>query len=328
MTAPRNAASAGSKRFYTWRNEKYWSVTTIINGGLPKPVLVNWAKKFTAEYAVDHFEAFKTLVDDDRDGAVEWLKNAAFRDRDKKAELGSAVHAAVEAFELGKPMPPWPLPIRKHMEHFADFLATYRPKIHASEASVYHGSERYAGTLDCIASFGKRKLLFDVKTGKGVYPEVGLQLAAYRYAEFIGLPDGSQRVMPKVDGCAVLHLTEDGYDFREVDADDHIWRSFLYVREVFRFQNEIAKHVLGPTIKPPRKLKVAVAPEPNVAGRVPARRDRAGSGVAGLGEAQTELLPSGPRTAEQDAALGVDVFGAKLSSDEQSALALQGKEGP
>jgi len=310
MTAPRNAANAGGKRFYSWRNERYWSVTTIINGGLPKPVLVNWAKKFTAEYAVDHFEAFATLVEDDRDGAVEWLKNAAFRDRDKKAELGSSVHAAVEAFELGKPMPPWALPIRPHMEHFEQFLLDYRPKIHASEASVYNRTEKYAGTLDCIASFSnpKRKLIFDVKTGKGVYPEVALQLAAYRYAEFIGLPDGSQRPMPAVDGAAVLHLTPEGYDFREVEADDNIWRSFLYVRETFRFQNDIAKHVLGPTIKPPRRRKVS-EPEPQAAALAGAPVSRASGDQPASGSVQTTLMPTGPRTREQEEALGIDIFG-------------------
>src|SRR6266542_4966820 len=254
MTSPRNARSEGSKRFYTWRNERYWSVTTIINGGIPKPVLVNWAKKFTAEYAVNNYSALGEVLKVDREGAVDWLKNAAFRDRGKKAELGSSVHAAVESIQLGKPMPPWPIPIRAHMEQFEQFLIEYRPKIHAAEASVYNKIEHYAGTLDCIATIGKRKLLFDVKTGKGVYPETALQLAAYRYAEFIGLPDGSQKAMPAVDGCAVLHLREDSYDFREVEADDNIWRCFLYCRENFRFVNEIGKHVLGPTIRPPRKL--------------------------------------------------------------------------
>src|SRR4051794_14692313 len=192
MTTPRNARSSGGRRFYTWGGAKYWSVTTIVNGGLPKPVLVNWAKKFTAEFACDNYAARGEVLKAAREGAIDWLKNASFRDRDKKAELGSWVHAACEAFQLGKPMPPWPVAIKPHMEHFAAFLDEYQPTIELAEASVYNRTEKYAGTLDAIALFGDRRLLFDVKTGKGVYPEVGLQLAAYRYAEFIGLPDGSE----------------------------------------------------------------------------------------------------------------------------------------
>ena len=107
MSQPKQARMAQGKRFYQWRDEAYWSVTTIIGGGLPKPVLINWAKKFTAEYAVDNLEKLNALCAPDSDGtidragAVDWLKGAAFRDRDKKADIGTAVHAAAEAHVLG-----------------------------------------------------------------------------------------------------------------------------------------------------------------------------------------------------------------------------------
>jgi hypothetical protein len=95
---------------------------------------------------------------------------------------------------------------------------------------------------------GDRRYLLDMKTGKGVYPEVALQLAAYRNAEFIGLADGSEAEMPDVDACAVLHLPEaGGYELVDVRADADVFRTFLYVREVFRWQNEASKSViLGP----------------------------------------------------------------------------------
>src|SRR5437773_1920308 len=109
MAPPRNARSTGSRRFYDWRGESFWSVTTIIGGGVPKPALINWAKKFTAEYAWDNFDVLAEMREtDDRDGAIDWLKNAAFRSRDKAADLGSVVHASIEAVALGKPIPRWP----------------------------------------------------------------------------------------------------------------------------------------------------------------------------------------------------------------------------
>ena len=349
MTSPRSAHSDGSKRFYTWRNERYWSVTTILQA-VPKYALVPWTAKSVAEYACDNIEVVKTLVEaGDRDAAIDMLKRAGDRFRDKKAELGSSVHLAAEAYALGKPQPPWPLEIRAHMEQFAAFLDEYRPEILMTEASVYNRTERYAGTLDMIARFAnpKRKLIVDVKTGKNVYPEVALQLAMYRYAEFIGLPDGSQRAMPAVDGAAVLHLGAEGYDLREVDADDNIWRSALYVREVFRFQNETAKHVLGPTIKPPRRRKDDTAAKPGngreseagVPKEAPASRvtesepepqvgepsgegdDLGASADAPSGSekspeyappGQTTLIVDGQRTAEQEEALGIDIFGAPV----------------
>ena len=50
--SPRNATESGSKRLYAWRGEKFWSVTTIISGGLPKPALLPWGIKAVAEAAV------------------------------------------------------------------------------------------------------------------------------------------------------------------------------------------------------------------------------------------------------------------------------------
>lgn len=319
VSSPRSAHSDGSKRFYTWRNERYWSVTTILQA-VPKYALVPWTAKSVAEYACDNVEVVQTLLEaGDREAAVDLLKRATDRYRDKKAELGSAVHLAAEAYALGKPQPPWPLEIRAHMENFAAFLNEYRPKILMAEASVYNRTERYAGTLDLIGDFlnPKRRLIVDVKTGKNVYPEVALQLAMYRYAEFIGLPDGSQRAMPAVDGAAVLHLTAEGYDFREVEAGDNIWRSALYVREVFRFQNDVAKHVLGPTIKPPRSRRKPSEPEPQAGATQGDPRLGTSAEVPSGSEkppenappGQTELLTVGPRSRDQEEALGIDIFG-------------------
>lgn len=253
MSNPKRATtSPGGSRWYDWRGERFWSVTTIINGGTPKPALINWAKKFTAEYACDNIEKLNALLEPDadggvdRDGAVGWLKGAAFRDRDRAADLGSLIHATTEAHALGKPMPKWPKIAEPQMAAFLKFLDDCKPEYLASEASVYNRSERYAGTLDAIAKIDGRTYLIDTKTGKGVYPEVALQLAAYRYAEFIGLPDGDERAMYDVDDCACLHLPkEGGYQLLQVRADEEVFQSFLYVREVFRWQEETSKNVIG-----------------------------------------------------------------------------------
>lgn len=257
MTAPKNARKRGAQRFYEWRGENFWSVTTILSGGLPKPALINWAKKFTSEYAVDNFDKLTSLLEPDaegnidRDGAIDWLKSAAFRSRDKAADLGSLIHATAEAHVLGKPTPPWPVTAKPRMKAFLAFLDEYEPTYLATEASVYNRTERYAGTLDAIVEIDGRRLLLDTKTGKGVYPDVALQLAAYRFAEFIGLADGSEAPMHEVDACAVLHLPEDGtYRLVDVRADEEVFKTFLYVREVFRFQEETAKSVLlGPVAR-------------------------------------------------------------------------------
>lgn len=245
MTTPRNSTTAKSgQRFYSWRGERYWSVTTILGGGIPKPALLPWGIKMVAEGAADLAQELPALVAKDREAAVKMLKSLPYAHRDRAADLGSYVHDAVESYVLGKPFPDWPDTVAPRMGHFVRFLDQHQPVYEATEASVYNRTQRYAGTLDAIATIGGRRVLLDLKTGKGVYPEVGLQLAAYRHAEFIGLPDGSEEDMRPVDDCACLHLTDDGYQLVEVDAGRDVFTFFLYAREVFRWQEERSKSVL------------------------------------------------------------------------------------
>lgn len=266
MTQPRNARAAGSNRYYQWRQERYWSVTTIIGGGVPKPALLPWGIKSVAEGAVAERAVLDAMLEKCEtpdecakgdfcgtcDQAIRWLKGIPYAKRDKAADLGSYLHAATEAYVLGKPFPKWPVLVKPRMDAFVQFLADYEPVYEATEASVYNRTERYAGTLDAIATIGGAKILLDMKSGKAVYPEVALQLAAYRYAEFIGLPDGSEAPMHKVDGCAALHLSPQGtYELIEVQAGPDELKFFLYAREVFRWQEDASKSVLVGPMKLP-----------------------------------------------------------------------------
>jgi hypothetical protein len=63
MTEPKHAQNTrGGKRFYTWGDTNFWSVTTILSGGVPKPALVPWGIKSTAEGAVTHFDVLTTML--------------------------------------------------------------------------------------------------------------------------------------------------------------------------------------------------------------------------------------------------------------------------
>ena len=66
------------------------------------------------------------------------------------------------------------------------------------ESAVYSVTHGYAGTLDLIATLrdGKRWLL-DLKTSKGVYGDMALQQAAYRFAEYLAIDDGEHIPCPR-----------------------------------------------------------------------------------------------------------------------------------
>lgn len=285
MAQPRNARQTRAGRLYEWRSpganigdepERFWSVTTLIKNGFPSPALTAWGMKSVAEYAVANHRTLAAMLEGvtirQTDGgmalvsdpnriqaAIDWLKGSPYRDRDRKADIGTAVHAAAEAHVLGQP---WPEPtdeVAPYLVSFRQFLADFEPVYEATEATVYNRSAKYAGTLDAIAVIpGRGKALIDYKTtGSGVYPEAALQLAAYRYAEFVGLPDGTEEPMPVVDGCAVLWLRPDGYDLIPVVADEQVFAAFRYGIEVARWQEETSKGVIGQPLPIPVKEAVA-----------------------------------------------------------------------
>lgn len=275
MSNPTNARNASSSgRFYTWgRGERYWSVTTIINGGVPKDALKWWAALKVAEFAHDHVHEWLSM---ERSRAIDYLKREPLRFTKERADFGTLLHECAESYALKKPMPPVEFPEeRRALAAFLDFINTYKPAYEATEFSVYSRRQRYAGTGDAIITIPAEvleerrqhialpweppyktgtdaaRIMVDYKTGgdvkqeKGVYPEVALQLNAYARADFIGLPNGEEAPIPELDGAACLHLGPAGWRLVPVRLDEAIFKAFLYAREVFRFREVIAPAALG-----------------------------------------------------------------------------------
>lgn len=263
LTNTKRVTLPSGKRWYDWRGERYWSVTTIIGQGVPKPALLPWGIKMVAEGAADLADQLPALVAKDREAAIKMLKGLPWSQRDRAANLGTLIHAAIEAHRLGQPFPPIPIDVQGHMAGFEQFLTDFQPEYLATETPVFNRTEHYAGTLDAIVRMTlplhdePGVYILDAKSGKGVYPEVGLQLAAYRFAEFIGLPDGDEQPMPRIDGAVALHLTAEGYRLIDVRADEDVFLAFKYVREVFRFLEVTSKTILGLEYGPTAKEEAA-----------------------------------------------------------------------
>lgn len=223
-------------RTYVWDNRTYWSVTTIL-GALSKPALPNWAAKTAATYVADNWKMLLGLCLDDRtEEVVSLVKGAPWRERDKAANLGTDVHHAIDAYLTdGVSLNNFP-----HMAPFYNWLERSKLTILEHEVTTFSERYDYAGTLDLLCESEDGIGLIDFKTGKGIYPEYALQVAAYARADFIGRRDNSMTDMPKVDWCACLHLRPDFATLHKVADIDTSFSSFLFLREVFRWQNEMA----------------------------------------------------------------------------------------
>lgn len=244
MTTPRNSTTTKSGRTYTWGDESFTSVTTLL-GALSKPALVNWAAKMVAEYAVDNGPEILALAKADREGAIRALKGSPWQKRDEAADLGTHVHDQIEARILGQTPAAPPADVAQRVAYFDAFCDDYQPAFEAAEATVYNRAAGYAGTLDSIAVIGGERFIIDVKTTKsGVYPEHALQLAAYAHAEFIGAPDGTEVPLPNIQAGAVLWISPRGYEFHRVRIDQQVFAYFCAIATAWEFQNTVGKSAL------------------------------------------------------------------------------------
>jgi hypothetical protein len=243
MPAPKNARTTDRGRSYIWppTGEQFASVTTI-QQAMAKQALIYWAAKSVAEGAIARLEEWTAIREDEGDeAAVRFLKGLPWDKRDRAADAGTAVHAAIEATVKGTIAPRWPKLLTGFKTQYERFLAAYRPEWVTSEATVY-SRLGYAGTLDAIARIDGRTLLIDAKSGERIYDETSMQLAAYRYAEWIDLGDGAEHPLPTVDACAVLHLRPDRYQLVEVDAGPAQYQAFLHLLEVHRWMEAVKAH--------------------------------------------------------------------------------------
>jgi predicted RecB family nuclease len=120
-------------------------------------------------------------------------------------DVGSLVHSIVEAYKTtGQQIDTIPDDYKGYATAFYKFMDEVKPDIIEQEKTVFDKENRVAGTLDMYAKIGDSLYVLDVKTGKGIYPEVELQLSAY--AHMLRL-DGK-----KVDniGVVLLEKGEDG----------------------------------------------------------------------------------------------------------------------
>lgn len=238
-------------------------VTTVIGDGVPKPALVGWAAKSIAEFvgeritptgdaseliaglkAIDQRNVTEKKYkprwplngDFSRLALIDTLKGVHWEDRDQAANKGTAVHGYAEQLLAGHEVDP-PEYLIGHVDSYIDWVNTWQPQDSILEFVCGSRKHQYMGTGDLIATLADgRRWLLDYKTNRsGPFQEVALQLAAYRYAEFIIGPDGLEQPMPPVDCCGVVWLRADGADLYEVKADETVFRTFLYVQQVARF---------------------------------------------------------------------------------------------
>jgi len=221
-------------RYYTIDGKKVPSVTTILNV-INKPQLIPWAVRTTRDYIKQELFAFRradSLKDLDLENLLAKSAKEHDRVRNAAADHGIAVHSSIASYIGNKTAVDRNDPV---IIAFSEWQDAAKFEHIASERLVFSREHGYAGTTDLIGTLNGRLALLDIKTGRGVYPEYKLQLAAYAIAwgEMNGhFPEMCMNLHVKSD----LTITE-ANSFTATELFP-LFQTFLAAKRLFEWQSE------------------------------------------------------------------------------------------
>lgn len=231
---------------YYYEGAEYPGVTSILKVLDKSDGLVPWAARETAKAAVAlteaHPLALRGLLDTvGSEGAVKALADRSKWTRDEAAHLGSQVHEYAQVLVEGATDIVIPPAAVSRAKAYAEWWDASGWTLRLAEALVVNPSVGYGGTFDLLArDRDGRTVLADVKTGKGVYREAILQLAAYGMAPLVARPgDARAYPMPLPDRYVILHVTEDNVREIEVSVGQAEKMAFLDCLDLLRWTQSV-----------------------------------------------------------------------------------------
>lgn len=168
--------------------------------------------------------------------------------RDKAAELGTILHETVEEFIRQLPADYYPLvdlpeeeskQVYSAYDAFREWFDSNKFEVIAQEEQLVSETHRFGGCPDAIARDGKGRLcLLDWKTSNGLWPEMILQLGAYRILWNENHPD-----MQLTGGSHLCRFAKEKGDFAHhfFPNIDEAERGFLLMRELYGIDRELKK---------------------------------------------------------------------------------------
>lgn len=239
--------------YYKIDGKRAIGVTTALNGIPKQDFLIPWAARRVAEFAVDNYDLFGSMLGaGGRGPTVKFLTDVPPQERDAAADRGTEIHALAEQYVRGDEIDV-PDELMPYVLGFVQYINDFNPTPVHNELVVASRKYCYAGTLDSIEEIpGYGRCLVDWKTGSGIYGEYVLQVAAYRYAELYLGTDGKEHDLPPVDHTYILHIKPNEYDLVPVQADEVAFAKFLVALENYRenVQSNKLKKLIGEPVRP------------------------------------------------------------------------------
>jgi hypothetical protein len=203
-------------RYYTSDKKLVPGATTVL-ALLNKPALVKWANNL----GLQGIDSSKYV--------------------DSTAQIGTCAHLLVQCHlsgeepDLSQFSPDTISQAENSLISFYEWEKSHTIKPILLEKAMVSDTYRYGGSIDCYAEIEGEPWLLDFKTGKAVYDEMAIQLAAYRnLLQEHGYP---------VQGCRILRIgrsEDEGFDDKVFPAKflDRQWQIFKHLAEIYWLKKE------------------------------------------------------------------------------------------
>lgn len=189
---------------------------TTITGLLNKPYLVKWANKL----------------------GLEGVDSSKYTD--EAATVGTIAHKLIEGYFTGEDIDrnkysPQDISLAENaVISFYEWAKQHAIKPMLNEQAWVSDEKKYGGTLDCLCEIDGELELLDFKTGKAIYDEYFVQLAAYKaLAEEHGY---------KVKRCRILRVGRDeteGFEERTVTDTSKYMQIFDHLLGIYYLKKEL-----------------------------------------------------------------------------------------
>lgn len=252
MTAPDMSVSTDNGRFYRKPGDHSLvpSITNVINK-LAKPGIAYWGYRQCATFVAENLDTVNALAGDP--GAIiDLVRGAPSRATDRSSSRGDLVHGWIDERVRTQGAHPTTKEVLAANDstaaamwrHFLQLEEDYKVEWLFSETTVWSDTHGYAGTIDWMANVFGSLTLGDTKTGKNIYPSVGLQLAAAAHADYAFDDHGNEFQLPQAERFAALHLRPQGARLNPISKMDENWAAFLGLRAVFEWEIEHSNDVV------------------------------------------------------------------------------------